>query len=343
MYRRLAEALAGVTFVTHGDRSDLPYRANLGGISLVCNRFGLPQRAYDEFVSRLYPLREHRPTVVKTNQLAGADLALRAARRWQSKFVARCGYFFSHFNEEQHGFDSPQAVRARALEQKVLRAADAVVVTSKHMGETVADRYGVSRERIRVVPNYVDAELFKPDPDVRLNGRRLCFVGRLEPQKNLFALLEAVEGLDVELMFAGDGRLRQRLAASAAEKGIQLSLLGAVPTRQLPAVIRSADAFILPTLYEGGHPKVLLEVMACGVPVIACDVHGPRELIRHGETGYLTGTAAEEIRTAIEAVLGDAEFRQRLGKAGQEFVVPRYSLETILVQELAMLESVARL
>jgi glycosyltransferase involved in cell wall biosynthesis len=114
-------------------------------------------------------------------------------------------------------------------------------------------------------------------------------------------------------------------------------LLGNVQHRQLPGILKSADLFVLPSRYEG-HPKTLIEAMACGLPVVGTDVPGIREIIQHGENGYLCGTSPEEIREAIRVILGDSERRVRMGRNAREFVVEHFALDRIVEKELALLE-----
>ena len=76
--------------------------------------------------------------------------------------------------------------------------------------------------------------------------------------------------------------------------------------------------------------------MACGLPVIGTDVPGIRELIRHGETGYLCGTSPQELREAIKTVLGDRKLQERLGRSARAFVVEHFALEKIVPLELAL-------
>ena len=130
----------------------------------------------------------------------------------------------------------------------------------------------------------MDTEAFRPTGDTRRN--RICFVGRLAEQKNVGALLDAVSGLDVELLVIGDGPLRPALEARARAQDATARFLGVVPHRDLPAIMAGSSLFVLPSLYEG-HPKTLIEAMACGVAVIGTDVPGIRDLLRHEETGYL--------------------------------------------------------
>lgn len=337
LYRRLQEHGVQVSFLTYGDASDLSYADRLPGIRILCNRWGLPQRWYIRLVSWLYPLLWRGPTVFKSNQVPGADIALQAAQRFGKKFIVRCGYLYSDFMERQNGPDSPEAERAHALERKVFTAADRMVVTTPAMRHAVLELYRVAAERVAVIPNYVETDLLRPGPDGHHPSGSICFVGRLEEQKNPFALLEAIKGLDVELLVVGSGSLDERLQMKASTNGLPVYFLGNVPHRQLSGILKSAALFILPSHYEG-HPKALLEAMACGLPVIGTDVPGIRELIRHRETGYLCSTSSADIRAAIQEVLSDKDLQTRMGRNAREFVVEHFALDRVVEMELALLE-----
>lgn len=337
LYRLMCRHMKDVTFVTYGGASDLHYARRLDCISTVCNKWNLPEWLYILLISRVYPSLWRGAVVVKSNQVQGADIALRAALHSGKRFIARCGYLYSEFMERQHGVDSAEARRARAFEQKIFTAADRVVVTAVPMRRAVIQRYQVPVERVKVIPNYVQTDLFRPNSNTPSHPMRICFVGRLDEQKNPFALLRAIKGLDVELLIVGTGSLENRLRTEAKVDRLPVRFLGNVPHSQLPEVLNSSTLFVLPSHYEG-HPKTLLEAMACGVPVIGTNVTGIRELIAHGETGYLCDTSPEGISTAIQDVLADADLRARMGRNAREFVVEHFALEKIVKMELALLE-----
>jgi glycosyltransferase involved in cell wall biosynthesis len=115
-----------------------------------------------------------------------------------------------------------------------------------------------------------------------------------------------------------------------------------VPNSELPGYLNRAGLFILPSFYEG-HPKALIEAMACGLPVIGADSPGIRELIRHGETGYLCGTEPESIREAIQDLLDSPTLSAQMGHHARQFVIENYSLDRIAELELALLKEAARL
>jgi glycosyltransferase involved in cell wall biosynthesis len=341
LYNRLKAHLGQITFVTYGDRKDLGYSDILSGIRIVCNRWKLPTSWYISLITRFYPLATNGVAVFKSNQLRGASVALKAARRCGKRFIVRCGYILSEFAELQHGPDSTQACQARDLEKYVFSSADKVVVSTSRMQHAIIKRYNLSTQRVTVIENYVDTDSFLPESNPpEQSGGRLCFVGRLEQQKNPLALLDAIKGLDVELVVVGNGSLRGQLQAEAERNKLAVQFLGNVPHKQLPEILNSTNVFILPSYYEG-HPKTLIEAMACGLPVIGTNVLGIRELIDHGENGYLCGTTPEEIREAIKDVLSDSEARVLMGRKAREFVLEHFSLDNIVAKELALIEELA--
>jgi len=337
LYRALQARGVRITFVTYGDSSDLAYAERLPGIRILCNRWRLSPERYTRWLPWLHAPYLFTADVFKANQTHGAEVALRAARRWRKKLIARGGYLLSEAMEQLHGPQSVEAHNAYQLERLVFQSADRVAVTTPAAAARVIERYPLSADKVVVIPNYVQTDLFSPQPKQPDSNTRakLCFIGRLEPQKNPLALLQAVVGLDVELVVVGSGSLRETMQAFAEENRLAVQFLGNCPNREMPGILNASDLFVLPSIWEG-HPKTLLEAMACGLPVIGAEVAGIRELIRHRENGYLCETTAESIRRALEVVLSDEELRRRMGRQAREFVVERFSLERVLEQELGL-------
>jgi glycosyltransferase involved in cell wall biosynthesis len=167
----------------------------------------------------------------------------------------------------------------------------------------------------------------------------VLYVGRLEEEKNPRALLHAVEGLDAELAVVGKGSLGEALAREAADRRLRVTFLGNLPNHQLPELMNRAAVFVLPSLIEG-HPKALLEAMACGRPVIGTNVAGIRELITDRVTGLLCEPRPESLRAAIRELLNDQALGIRLGAAACASVSDRFSLERVVEMESSLLEEV---
>ncbi len=332
IYKALQKRGVKVGFVTYGNSRDLQFASRLPGIALRANDLGLPISKYKRALQTEPPMGD----IFKSNQVAGAEVALSAARQAKTKFVARCGYLLSEFQEQRYGTKSGEAKAARDLEREVFLGADAVVVTTDAMANSIKERYSVQDSVIRVIPNYVETDRFAPlrrDPNQKF---RIAFVGRLDKQKNLFAFVEAVAPLDVEVWLIGYGPQRAELEKKGRGSKADFRFVGNVPNVELPGLLNSCDIFVLPSLYEG-HPKALLEAMACGLPVIGTRVAGTRELIQDGENGVVCETNAASIRSAIERLVNDAALRKRLGKAARSFIEKRFALDRVVELEMSLL------
>ncbi|MCW5875595.1 MAG: glycosyltransferase family 4 protein [Anaerolineales bacterium] len=337
LYQRLTERGKRIEFVTYGGPGDQKYAKKLHGIQLRHNVHRLPWALYKLGLQWMPPHGK----VFKSNQVYGAQVVLKAAHTAGAKFIARCGYLLSDFQERQHGDDSKQAEEAHALEKLVFEGADRIVVTTAAMAQSIQNRFNISPNTIRVIPNYVETDRFSPKPRPANSKLRVGFVGRLNPQKNLGLLLEALAGLDVELSLAGDGPLRDQLMARAKTLQIPIDFQGRLDHASLPAFLNACDLFVLPSLYEG-HPKALLEAMACGLPVIGTRVPGIADLLQDDRTGLLSEPDAASLQTAIQRLMTDGKLRARLGRTAREYIVQNFSLDRVVQMELALSEELAR-
>lgn len=333
VYRALSPLVGGVAVASYGSGDEPP-----AGVTVLPNRRGLPARLYAQVLPLAHRDALRGAGVFKTNQVLGGHAAARAAALYRRPLVVRAGFLWSEAATADHG---PGSARARSVawrERRLMRAADVVVVTTARLQSLVRARYGV--REARVIPNYVDTRAFAPAEGPREPGS-LIFVGRLAPEKNLIALLEALRDVrGASLTIVGDGPQRADLEAAAERLGVDARFAGRVAHGRLPELLGRAEAFVLPSLYEG-HPKALIEAMACGLPVIGTDVFGIRDVVADGETGILCGTDAASLRTAVERLLGDAPLRRALGEGAHE-AAQATSVEKIVELELDAIEAARR-
>ena len=341
LYQRLLDHVAAVTFVTYGDTGELTYLERLRGISVLCNRWKLPTRVYSLLSPLLHYEEMRRASFYRTVQLTGARAAFIAKTIYGKKMIGRCGYLRTALHQDETWMVDrwrPRNYIFSYLDELAFRKADRVVVTTEAIRGYALRDYGIAADKIEVIPNYVVTELFRPDPTVEQHPNRICFVGNLKSVKNPDLLLEAIRGLDVELVMIGSGVMLEDLQKQAKATGSRAQFLGRIPNYRLPIELNQSTLFVLPSRHEG-HPKALLEAMACGLPVIGTDVPGIRSLIQHGETGYLCDTSPESIRQAIVELVDKKALRASLGWQARQFVVDRFSIEKVLERELALLVS----
>jgi phosphatidylinositol alpha-mannosyltransferase len=192
--------------------------------------------------------------------------------------------------------------------------------------------------RTHVVPNGVDVEPFRHATPADLpSGRRMLFVGRLDPRKGFpvavdaFALLVR-EFPDLQLVVVGDGP--QRDAVARLEPGVRqrVTMVGAVRHSLLPAYHSAADLFIAPSTGRESFGIVLVEAMAAGLPVVASDIPGYREVVRNGIDGILVPpNDPESVAWVVRKILSDPALAERLRAAGHARA-ERYRWEVVTVE-----------
>jgi phosphatidylinositol alpha-mannosyltransferase len=189
-----------------------------------------------------------------------------------------------------------------------LRAASAVIALTDAQADFLHETYAIPRERISVVPNGIEERFFMPAREPGPGPLRLLFVGRLEAQKNVARLLAAVSKVEasVRLRVVGDGDERGALEAQARELGLDVQFSGRLHGEELLAAYRDADLFALPSDREG-MPLVALEAMAAGLPVVATDVPGNRELL--AGVGVLAEPDPAGLAAAVDALAADGALR----------------------------------
>jgi len=279
--------------------------------------------------------------LIKTNQMRGSWSAVIASALYRKPLLVRSGYTWSINARREKRVLSLDRIAVFA-ERLAYASAAAAVVSSDHDADYIRRSYGIDAGKVHVLGNYVDVDLFRPAVDAAVHVDRLAYVGRLSPEKNIANLIRAIAGLPYTLdLYFQDGALKGEMQELAEDLGSKVSFRGTVRNRDLPKVLTKYPLFVLPSLYEG-MPKVLLEAMSCGVPVLGTDVQGINAVIEHGVTGWLVnGTDSVSLRAGIVAVMGNAELRAAMGAAGRRYVCDNFSLTRIADKERAVYSEVA--
>jgi len=209
-------------------------------------------------------------------------------------------------------FNWPPGYQAR-LEAEIAEA-DRILVGSRFVRESFIAQ-GVAAERLCVEPYGVDTSRFGPPPtDRSRQGFRALYVGQIGQRKGISYLLEAwrlFRGPDTELQIVGG------IVGDPAPFRAQQALyryLPAVPQAELPGIYHAADVFVFPTLIEG-MGLVVVEAMACGLPVICTD-RGPDDLVRDGVEGFIVPIRSPQaIAEKLELLRADPALRERMAQA----------------------------
>lgn len=338
IYNELSKHFKHIYFFTYGGEEDLGFKDYLADNITVLPRKYLPGNIwYSPLYSLLMPFIYfkifRKVDILKTNQMSGSWAAVLAKIIYRKRLLVRTGFMLSiHFNKRNP--KSRKLWLMKAIERLAYRSADGIITTSQTNFDYVTRNYHL-RGVHTLIPNYVETDRFKPMPQTKPKGS-ICFVGRLTEQKNLFALLEALSGLPYNLSLIGSGEQEEELKRFAAQSKVRVSFLGNVPNQKLPEILNEHELFVLPSRWEG-MPKTLLEVMACGLPVVGTNIDGTRDVIKHGENGILCETDATSIREAITLVMEDGALRQKLGRGARQTIEEGFSLKKLVAQELSLL------
>ncbi|MEM1687432.1 MAG: glycosyltransferase family 4 protein [Zestosphaera sp.] len=238
-----------------------------------------------------------------------------------------------------------------------------VIPVSKFLEDILTSHYRVPREKIVVIPNSVDVDMFKPQPlnnalkivnkmlvfkgykELTGNEKIVLFIGRFEPRKGLHILMKSLCMLNEKswsLIIAGSGDVQYiKMCLNLAEKcGVlnRVFYIGRVPRFLLKYLYSLAYVYVLPSVFEG-LPATVLEAMACGSTVIATRVSGIPEVVRHGVTGLLIKKPdPEELARTLEFLLVDEDLRKRLSVNGLDHVRKHFSWQVNAEKYLQLMD-----
>lgn len=205
-----------------------------------------------------------------------------------------------------------------------------IVVPSESIKQMLADEYG-TLEQVTVVPTGIDLAPYRQAEGQLVRQLRgwgedkvLISIGRLAKEKNWEMLLTAVAEVmqhcsDVRLVIIGDGDDREALQEYAIDLDMRdrVEFTGKIPFADIPSYLNAADLFCFASTTET-QGLVTMEAMAAGLPVVAVDASGTRDVVENDREGFLTMNQSDSLARAIERVIRDDELRQRFSQAAIE-------------------------
>ena len=215
----------------------------------------------------------------------------------------------------------------------VLKSADAIASTSHGMADEIRNLLAEDAKDITITPFGIDTKLFKPQ--IKKNNNNIRIIGivkTLSPIYDVQLLIKSFKlvcdntQFESVLRIYGEGPQKQELQKLTRDLGIsnKVEFLGRIANDKVPEVINEMDVFVNSSKQESFGVNVL-EAMACGVPVVATDCVGPRELIVDGVTGYIVkDRLPQTMCDAIISLLSNDAQRENMGRAGRDRVCRYY-------------------
>jgi N-acetyl-alpha-D-glucosaminyl L-malate synthase BshA len=230
-----------------------------------------------------------------------------------------------------------------------VESADAVTAVSRFMAEEAKNNLGIEHE-IRVIPNFVDTELYKPDACIdpeRAESKDIVVghVSNFRPVKRIEDLIYAMcvvtkKAPGVRLILVGDGPERHRIERLIDKLDLRHSILLDGYRSDIPERLKCMDTLVLCSETESA-PLTILEAMSSGLPVVATNVGGIPEMVEHGRNGFLVPLKhPEDIAERLLELNADREKMRRMGEHARETVLERYTTDKVVGQYLEVYEKV---
>ena len=359
MIATLAEAGGAQTFAAmlvaglgDGYRITVAAHGPEGALADACRSQGIPFRHVERLVRNPSPrddlaaigelralVREERPDLVQLNSAKAGALARLAMARMRIPVVYTVhGWSFSG----RHGLDGTAYL---AVERACAPLTTAVVCVSRFDHDLALRRRAVPGRRLRVIHNGVPVPPAPPGRGPWPERPVLVSVARLAPPKDLGLLLEALarpEAAAFDLRVVGDGPEGEALAERGRALGLEDRVTFLGERDDVPAQLAAADAFVLPTRWEG-LPYSILEAMAAGLPVVASRVGGIPEEVVDGTTGLLVPRDdAAALAGALAELGADGAKARALGRAGHERARQAFSREAMVERYDRLFRSLLR-
>lgn len=196
------------------------------------------------------------------------------------------------------------------LSKKIWKSAKLIIANSKGLRELAKK---TSKVEIKIIPNGVDINEFKPVKNKKDNLLKIVSTGRLIERKGYDYLIKALHKMpNIELTLIGGGNKKDGLKELAKKLNVKVKFLGEKKHSEIAKLLPTFDIFVLPSLNEGMSNSIL-EAMACGLPIITTNTGGSKELIK--ENGIIIKMKdSKSIKDAITKLQKDTKLRNSMGK-----------------------------
>ena len=274
--------------------------------------------------------------------------------------------FHTQYWEYTHYIPFPQETIQEFLKNAVhrwlrefIQKCQHIVIPSESIREILVRDYGLE-ERYTVIPTGIDLEPYDCADWQALRKEKgwqdetvLISVGRLAPEKNWDTLLRAFAKVSskkpgLRLVLIGDGSAKGALETLASELGVteQVTFTGPLPFNEVPCYLKAADVFAFASVTET-QGIVTMEAMAAGLPTVAVDGPGTRDIVEHGKQGFLVENDADALAKGIQKLLSDPQRMKRIKnhalKKARTFDVNQLGKQMVSVYEQAIQDKKADL
>ena len=267
--------------------------------------------------------------------------------------------FHTQYREYTHYIPFPMETVQNFLKSTVdrwlqdfMRRCQHIIIPSESMRDTLVNEYGL-KNNFTVIPTGIDLEAYRTASGEKIRKKRrwekdivMISIGRLASEKNWPLLIHAAALVlkdypRFRLALIGDGAERKNLEGLAKELGIQkrVTFTGPLSFAETPSYMKAANLFGFASITET-QGLATLEAMAAGLPVVAVDASGTRDILKHGQQGYLVENDADALAAGIKKLLSNPDRMQKFAEAAykkaQSFNIEKLTERLLDVYEQAI-------
>ena len=295
------------SILTYGNEKDKLFQTKSNPIKIyptIKNKFLkkniLFKYIYSLFIPFIHKTELKKYDIYQSNQLWGFWVILLAKFLYKKKVILRQGFDFFDFLKKSKK-NKIIIFFLKIIIRITYKYSDVIIVTTPQTKIKIEKEFKV-KNKIFVVPNFINTKKFYPNEKSLVEKKILC-IGRISKQKNYKMLLEAIKNTNIQLDIYGHGNSSQ-YESMINENKLNVNFLGNKNNSELPDIYNSYKLFILCSLYEG-HPKSLLEALACGCNCIGTNVSGIKELHSNGNFD-LVNLNTLELKNKILSIINNS-------------------------------------
>ncbi len=277
------------------------------------------------------------PTLIKTNQLNGAWIAIILKLITKTPLYIRTGYDLLTFKIKERKYI--KSIFIYFLTFISLIFSNTYSVTSTKDKIFLSKFFIFKKDKLKVRSNWTDEGI--NNDIINRKSDSILSVGRLEKQKNYKYLLNSLAQSGLEINIVGIGSEESRLQDLVKDKNIKCNFLGNLEYEELFQIYNNYKIFVTTTLFEG-NPKTILEAMSNGCVVIAPNIENISELIVHDENGILYDPSTDNLLKIINKLLSDDDKLNKISCEAIKFIEKNYSLKSYINLEISEYQSLIK-
>lgn len=239
------------------------------------------------------------------------------------------------------------------VDPQVYEKANRIISPSYQLKDDIVSQFGIEKNKIDVILNGIDIQKFSPRAtseelkkslNIQKGEKVLLSVGRITEGKGFDNLIKIISKIkNVELIIIGEGPKLEDLHNIAENERVtkKVNFLGEIAHEKLPAFYNLADVFCFPSKLREACPLVLIEAMACGVPVVASRIGGIPNIVENYKDGLLVEPGSiTDIEKKIRKLVNDDSLRKRLGEKAREKAVNQFSIEQMVKETIQIYKEI---